>query len=244
MSLQSLLRRLRNFGRRPCAAVIVAAGSGRRMEGVDKILTELDGKPVLIHTLSAFAAAPSVDEIVIVARREQVETVRALIREYGCEKVKDVVAGGAERPDSVRAGLKAVSARMELVAIQDGARPLVTPEIIERAVTKAWKTSAAAPAVPLKDTVKETDGEGKVTATPNRETLRAVQTPQVFQKDLLRAAWRRAVQEGKSFTDDCAAVEDMGKMVYLVEGSEENLKLTTPLDLRLAEMILERRKES
>ena len=164
------------------------------------------------------------------------------IRENGFQKVKDVVPGGVTRVDSVHCGLNAMSENMELAAIQDGARPLVTPEIIERAVMQAVKCHAAAPAIPLKDTVKEIDGFGRVLSTPPRETLRAVQTPQVFQKDLLIAAWEKARKEGKTYTDDCGAMEALGISVYLIEGSEENLKITTPLDLFLAEHILQGRE--
>ena len=240
----NLFQRFWQKRRLPCAAVIVAAGSGERMHGVDKILSPVGGKPVIVHTIAAFEASGAIDEIVVVARREQVETIKVLIYENGFRKVKDVVAGGATRVESVHCGLHAMSKDIELAAIQDGARPLVTPEIIERAVMQAVKCHAAAPAIPMKDTVKEVDELGRVVSTPDRETLRAVQTPQVFQKDLLLAAWERARKEGKTYTDDCGAMEALGISVYLIEGSEENLKITTPLDLYLAEHILAGREQS
>ena len=222
----------------PCAAVIVAAGSGERMRGVDKILAVIGGKPVIAHTIAAFEAAECIDEIVVVARREQVETIETIVRENGFQKVKAVVPGGGTRNESVKNGLAAVSKGTELAAIQDGARPLVRVEVIERTVAQARKCHAAAPAVILKDTVKEVDDTGRVVSTPDREVLRAVQTPQVFQKDLLLAAWQRAEKDKRTYTDDCGALEALGVPVYLIEGSEDNMKITTPLDLFLAEHIL------
>ena len=238
----NLFERFWQKRRLPCAGVIVAAGSGERMRGVDKIMTPVDGKPVIVHTIAAFEASGAIDEIIVVARREQVETMKVLAHEYHFQKVVAVVPGGKTRVDSVRNGLDAMSKNMELAAIQDGARPLVTPEVIERTVLQAVKCHAAAPAIPLKDTVKEVDDTGRVITTPERETLRAVQTPQVFQKDLLIAAWEKARKDGKTYTDDCCAMEALGVPVYLIDGDEENLKITTQLDLFLAEHILEGRK--
>ena len=143
--------------------------------------------------------------------------------------------------ESVRNGLSAVSRTVELAAIQDGARPLVTEAIIARTVERAGQCHAAAPAVPVKDTIKVANRQGKVLSTPDRASLRAVQTPQVFRRELLLAAWKKAQQEGKSHTDDCGAMEALGVPVYLTEGNEENLKITTQLDLHLAEYILKRR---
>ena len=224
-----------------CAAVIVAAGTGQRMQGVDKIMTELAGEPVIVHTVRAFENSPCIDEIVVVARRDQVETMENLLRDRGFSKVKAVVPGGDTRVESVRNGLSAVSRTVELAAIQDGARPLVTEAIIARTVERAGQCHAAAPAVPVKDTIKVADRQGKVLSTPDRASLRAVQTPQVFRRELLLAAWEKAQQEGKSHTDDCGAMEALGVPVYLTEGSEENLKSTTQLDPYLAEYILKRR---
>lgn len=236
-----LFHRARKQERPTCAAVIVAAGSGQRMQGVDKIMAELQGRPVIVHTISAFEAAGCVDEIVVVARPDQVEAVRELVRANGFGKVRDVVPGGDSRVESVQHGLMAISRDMELAAVQDGARPLVTGEVIARTVEQAARCHAAAPAVPVKDTIKEIDQMSRVVATPDRSALRAVQTPQVFQKDLLLAAWEKARQEKKEYTDDCGAMEAMGVPVYLTEGDEENLKITTQLDLHLAEYILSRR---
>ncbi len=175
-------------------------------------------------------------------RQEQTETAEAMLRDL--DKLRRVVPGGESRVESVRLGLQAVSRDIELVAVQDGARPLVTGEIITRTVERAAVCHAAAPAVPIKDTVKVVGDNDRVISTPDRAALRAVQTPQVFQRDLLLAAWEAARREGKEYTDDCAAMEAFGVPVYLTQGSEENLKLTTPLDLHLAEYILSGREKS
>lgn len=225
-----------------CSAVIVAAGSSTRMGGVDKIIAELQGQSVISHTLGAFEAADCIDEIIVVTRGDLIGPIQTEIDHYGFSKVSGVLEGGSTRMESVRKGLAAIRKEVELVAIQDGARPLVTVELIQDAVAKAYRCHAAAPAVPVKDTIKVADDNGKVTATPDRETLRAVQTPQVFDRDLLLAAWEKAAQDGKAYTDDCGAMEGLGVPVYLTEGSEENIKITTPLDLLLAEEILKRRE--
>lgn len=228
--------------RRPyCAAVIVCAGSASRMQGVDKITATIGDKPVAAHTIEAFQNAPCIDEIVVVARHDKVEYIGNLAKEYGYTKVIRVVPGGDTRMASVSLGLKAVSKKAVLVAIQDGARPMVTVDVITAAVSMAEKHHAAAPAIPVKDTVKVASQNGRVEKTLDRSTLRAVQTPQVFDKDLLNAAWERARQEKIEYTDDCGAMEGLGVPVYLTEGSEENLKITTQFDLKVAELIMEGR---
>lgn len=224
-----------------CTAVIVAAGSASRMQGIDKIMADLCGIPVIVHTVRAFQKAACIDEIVVVARQERMEELKKLFLPYNLTKVSAVVPGGETRMDSVEAGLQAASKNASLVAIQDGARPMVTVEIIEAAVKAAGRCHAAAPAVPVKDTIKVVGKDGKVDSTPNRDSLRAVQTPQVFDKDMLMAAWKLARQENKAYTDDCGAMEGIGMRVYLTEGSEENLKITTPLDLKVAELIMKGR---
>lgn len=226
-----------------CSAVIVAAGSSRRMGGVDKIMAELGGQSVIAHTIRAFEESECIDEIVVVTRQELIAPIQQQINLYGFTKVAQVIQGGDTRMDSVRLGLQAIRKDAILAAIQDGARPLVTETIIQTAVTQAQRCHAAAPGVPVKDTIKQTDETGRVVASPERAALRAVQTPQVFDRDLLLAAWEKAQRDGKTYTDDCGAMEGLGVPVYLTEGSEENLKITTPLDLILAEEILRRREE-
>ena len=154
-----------------------------------------------------------------------------------------MVRGGESRAHSVLLAALEAGEDAELLAVQDGARPLVTPELIDAVAEQAAQSGAAAPAVPVKDTIKAVHPDGTVAETLDRAVLRAVQTPQIFQRDLLKAALQAAIEGNIPVTDDCSAVERMGKRVYLVEGDEENLKITTPVDLILAEAILRDREE-
>ena len=229
--------------RRPrCAALVAAAGSSSRMGGVNKLLEPLDGVPVLIRTLTALQQAAQVDEIVIAAREEDLVEISRLCHTYGISKCTKVVRGGESRAHSVLLAALEASGDTELLAVQDGARPLVTPELIDQVITAAARCGAAAPAVPVKDTVKAVGEDGAVERTLERTALRAVQTPQVCEADLLKAALQAALEGGIPVTDDCSAVERLGKVVFLVEGDEENLKITTPVDLILAEAILQARE--
>ncbi|MDR0905617.1 MAG: 2-C-methyl-D-erythritol 4-phosphate cytidylyltransferase [Oscillospiraceae bacterium] len=227
--------------RRFASAVIVAAGASLRM-GQNKAFMELAGEPVILRTLRAFEASPVISEIIAVCREEDMERVAQLASESGITKLAHVVIGGASRPLSVYNGLQAVSKKADIIAIHDGARPLVTNEIIRDAVHKAEKYHAAAPAVAVKATVKEADN-GVVLRTPPRERLFEAQTPQCFDADLIRAALVSAIRKKLAITDDCAAVEVLGCTVYLTEGSYENIKITTPEDLAVAEAIIARRTE-
>lgn len=223
-----------------CSAVVVAAGSARRMEGIDKILTKLGELPVLVHTLYAFQDCECFDEVVVVTREDLVVEVSRLCKEYDLNKVTKVVVGGEERTHSVRNGLREVRPEAELIAIHDGARPLVTQRILEKTVLRASLDGAAAPAVPVTDTIKQAS-DGKITGTVDRSSLFAVQTPQVFQSGLIKAAVEKAIADGEVLTDDCACVERLGMKVTLTEGSRENIKITTPFDLLLGTAILESR---
>ena len=219
-----------------CGAVIVAAGTASRMGGIDKVMASLGGEPMIVRTVRTFQACDAIKEIVIVTREDLLQTVMGLCADF--DKVRAVVKGGSSRPESVQAGLNAVSAKVRLAAIHDGARPLISWQVIDRTVRAAHTYGAAAPAVPVKDTVKVEKG-GIVVSTPDRSKLRAVQTPQVFDIDLLRGALKKAQLDGAQITDDCSAVENMGMSVKLVEGDERNLKVTTPIDLKIAKMLLE-----
>ena len=234
------LRRKREPQGPRCAAVVPAAGSSRRMGGQDKILLPLDDIPVLMHTLRALSASERIQEIVVVTREDLIVPVGQLCRDCALDKVTKVLVGGATRADSVLIGVEEVSGRAELIAVHDGARPLVTVEVIDAAIRKAAECGAAAPAVPVKDTVKRAL-DGVVVETPDRTQLFAVQTPQVFDSDLLLGALRRAVEDGAAITDDCGAVERIGMKVCLTEGSYENIKITTPADMLMAEAILHSR---
>ena len=219
-----------------CGAVIVAAGTASRMEGIDKVMAPLGGEAMIVHTVRRFQESDVIREIVVVTRSDLLMAVMDLC--HGFDKVKAVVVGGSSREESVRMGMSALSERCKLVAVQDGARPLVSAQVIDRTVRAANAFGAAAPAVPVKDTLKVIRG-GLVDHTPDRSVLRAVQTPQVFDIDLLRTALTESARSGWAVTDDCSAVERLGMKVRLVEGDERNLKVTTPLDLKLAQLLLE-----
>ena len=232
------LKKMQEARRPRCTALVAAAGSSSRMGGVNKLLELLDGVPVLVRTLTALQRAERVDEIVVATREEDLVAISQLCRTYGIGKCTKVVRGGEDRVHSVLLAALEADPKSELLAVQDGARPLVTPELIDRVVELAARCGAAAPAVPVKDTIKVTDENHMVKATPDRTQLRAVQTPQVFQADLLKAALQSALDQGAAVTDDCSAVERLGKPVILTEGDERNLKITTPVDLVVAEALL------
>ena len=219
-----------------CGAVIVAAGNASRMGGIDKVMAPLMGEPMIVRTVRTFQNCDCIAEIVIVTREDLILPITNLTRHMN--KVKAVVCGGSSRQESVNRGLGALSREMQMAAIHDGARPLISMEVIDRTVRAAHTHNAAAPAIPVKDTIKVVEGR-VVVNTPDRATLFAVQTPQVFDFDLLRGALKHAEETGAQVTDDCSAVELLGMKVKIVEGDERNLKVTTPMDLKIAEMLLE-----
>ena len=225
-----------------CSAVVVAAGSSERM-GEDKLFLDLDGMPVLAMSLLALQNSESIDEVVVVARPDSLDAIGRLRERYGLGKLKYLILGGATRTESAFRGVMAASKKAKIICIHDGARPFVTEEVIADAVQSAALYLAAAPAVPVKDTVKKAEN-GIVLETPDRTALWAVQTPQAFQADIIKAALNKAVAAGVSYTDDCAAAEAMGCTVHLSRGDEDNIKLTTPADLALAEAILEKRRQA
>ncbi len=238
------ISKLTRLGRRAlplkrCGAVIVAAGSASRMGGIDKVMAALGGEPMIVRTVRAFQQCGAIADIVIVTRPDLIRSISALCAQM--DKVRMVVAGGQSRQESVALGLNALPKGVELAAVHDGARPLITDAVIDRTVRAANSYGAAAPAVPVKDTIKVVRG-GLVTDTPDRASLQAVQTPQVFDFDLLRGALKKAAEDAAAVTDDCSAVERLGMAVKIVEGDERNLKVTTPMDLKIAEMLLEEMK--
>ena len=243
--MRKIFSRLFRKGETPshpyCSAIVAAAGTSSRM-GENKLLLPLDGIPVLARTLQNLNAAELVDEIVIAAREEDLLSFGDLCKIYGITKPVKIVRGGATRLESVLAGSLECREDAAYLAVHDGARPLAAPELIDGVIALAHRTNAAAPAVPVKDTVKVVR-DGKVESTPDRDTLRAIQTPQAFDGPLLRAALQAAAEAGAEVTDDCAAVERLGKEVYILDGSYENIKITTPEDIALAEAILQRREE-
>ena len=226
------ISKLTRLGRRAlplkrCGAVIVAAGSASRMGGIDKVMAALGGEPMIARTVRAFQQCGAIADIVIVTRPDLIRPISALCARM--DKVRMVVAGGQSRQESVALGLNALPKGVELAAVHDGARPLITDAVIDRTVRAANSYGAAAPAVPVTD-------------TPDRASLQAVQTPQVFDFDLLRGALKKAAEDAAAVTDDCSAVERLGMAVKIVEGDERNLKVTTPMDLKIAEMLLEEMK--
>lgn len=232
-----LFRRRKKETELSCSVVVVAAGASTRM-GFDKVLADVGGVPVIVRCLRNFEEAPSVSEVVVVTRTELVPEVARLCQDFGLSKVAKVVRGGEDRTQSARLGTLECSRKAPLIAIHDGARPFVTVQVIENAVAQAAVNGAAAPAVPVKDTIKAAKN-GLVERTLDRSALCAVQTPQVFDGDLIRAALQKAVDDGVALTDDCAAVERLGMKVALTPGDERNIKLTTPADLLVGEMLSE-----
>ncbi|RXZ82724.1 2-C-methyl-D-erythritol 4-phosphate cytidylyltransferase [Paenibacillaceae bacterium] len=220
-------------------AVIVAAGRGTRMGTAErKQFLHLQDKPVIVHTLERFENMDAIAEIVLVVSQEDVERCEAWVQQYSLSKLKAVVAGGAERQDSVYIGLQSLDC--EWVMIHDGVRPLVTSKAVQRCCSAALQSGAAVLAVPVKDTIKQVDESGVIVATPDRSSLWAIQTPQAFRRALLLEAHERALADGFVGTDDAMAVERIGVPVVVAEGEYTNLKITTPEDLPLAEFWLGR----
>ena len=220
-----------------CSAVIVAAGSSQRM-GADKLTAQLGCMPVLARTLLAFENCELVDEIVVVTRVEKVLELADLCKKYGITKAAKVIRGGDTRMESALAGVSEVSARAKLIAIHDGARPLVTDEVIRRTVIAADKHMASVPVVYSTDTLKFVDESGLISGPIDRDRTARVQTPQIFDADLIKGALSKAASDGLSLTDDCSAIEIMGVKAMTVEGDYDNIKLTTPRDMQFAEVIL------
>ena len=218
-------------------AVIAAAGASQRMAGVDKILADLDGKAVLSHVVDVFESCPVIDQIVVVLSQQNVEAGLKLLTEYGWTKVTDICEGGSRRQDSVANGLLHLHG-CSWVVIHDGARPMVTSDLIERGLDAAVQTGAAIAAVPVTDTIKVAGEDMMVQGTPPRRTLWSVQTPQVFRFELIDEAYRQTKFE---VTDDSSAVERLGHKVKIYSGSYDNMKITTPDDLAVAGVLWRKR---
>lgn len=233
----SFKRNTSSDGRKSCVAIVPAAGSSTRMkEHGDKIFAEIRGVPIIALTLLRLQNSPLVDEIIIPTREESILTVYDICKEFSLDKVKSVIKGGNTRAESVYRGILEAGSRFDLIAVHDAARPFVSLDIIDSTIRAAARYSAAAPAVSLKDTVKEAEG-GIVKKTIPRDVLFAVQTPQVFDADLITAALKKAIAEKLPITDDCSAVELIGMRVFLTRGDYFNIKITTPEDLIFADAI-------
>ena len=238
MKLKELFKKTEQ--RNTCSAVIVAAGSAQRM-GADKVMLELGCMPVLARTLLAFQNCDAIDEIIVVTRMDKVEEVASLCKKYGVTKAGKVIRGGKTRMESALAGVSEVRSNAKLIAIHDGARPFVTDEVIRRTVDAAAAYMSAVPVIRSTDTLKAIDEDGLITGSVDRERTVRVQTPQVFNADLIKGALTKAVSDGLTLTDDCSAIEIMGIKTHTVDGDEDNIKLTTPRDIQLGELILKTR---
>ncbi|MCL2662438.1 MAG: 2-C-methyl-D-erythritol 4-phosphate cytidylyltransferase [Oscillospiraceae bacterium] len=237
MSLLSLLKKTSTKKPPNCTAVIAAAGTSARCNGEDKLMFKLGGKPVLAHTVEVFEKCQLINEIIIVTMEEKLEAVGKMCEEYGYDKVALVLCGGITRLESVIHGIYAASKKARLIAIHDGARPCLEPELLEKTIRKAAKYNAAAPGISITSTVKRVKNE-IIKETVDREGLVEIQTPQIFRAEIIKAALTNALNKDIKLTDDCEAVENIGMPVYIVEGSQKNIKITTPDDLALVELYL------
>jgi 2-C-methyl-D-erythritol 4-phosphate cytidylyltransferase len=223
--------------------VIPAAGQGKRMgAGQNKQFLMLKGQPILVHTVRVFQMSDYVSEIVIVGAEDDLTMIMKLVNQYKLDKVVSICKGGSQRQDSVRAGVLALSSAIQRVVVHDGARPLLTLQDFHRFLQESEGSLAAIMGIPVKDTIKLIDETGYVKETLAREYLKAVQTPQIFERARLEEAHFRAVSVGYYGTDDASLLEWIGCPVQMIEGSQENIKVTTPEDLWLAERILAMRE--
>lgn len=227
------------------SAVIVAAGSSTRMgTNGSKQLIPLLGEPAIAYTLRAFEQSTVISEIIVVCREDDMAAIHEIAGNNAIHKLSQLVKGGASRAESVKNGLAAVSAQAKYVAIHDGARPLISVEEISAVTEAAFRNEAATLGTPVTDTVKVIDDDNRIIHTPARASLRAVQTPQVFAREMYEFALDKAGDNLDSFTDDCSLIENLGMQIEVVEGSAENIKLTTPTDVLIAESILRGRKQA
>lgn len=222
-------------------AIIPAAGASRRMGGGNKLLMDLEGVPVLGRTLLALESCDIIREIIIAAAEDTIVTYAELGKSLGITKLTKVVKGGDTRQESVYKAALEADERAKYLAVHDGARPLVTREVVENVCKGAFLHTCAAAGVAVHDTIKQVDRSGHVEQTVDRETLRAMQTPQAADKNLLLAALKDALDHGVTVTDECAALERLGARPVITEGSFENIKITTPVDLQFARAVLEGR---
>jgi len=209
--------------------------------GFDKLFVAIAGKPVIAHAIRAFERAGSVDGIIVVAREDRHDEIKTIVRDENFKKVRTIIPGGKYRQDSVRAGLEHLDAAARYVAVHDAARPLVTPEQIERVFEQCRVHGAAAIADPINETVKRADTALLVTDSVDRHQLYAMQTPQIFERQLIDDAYRAVYADGVSVTDEVSAVERLGRKVLLVLNDDFNFKITYPRDLPLAEFVLTQR---
>jgi len=234
-------------------AIIPAAGSGTRManprqaspatpfqKGASKLFLMLGDMPVLAHTLLAFDSATEVDEVIIAAREDDILLIWDMISEFGITKVSKIINGGSSRSESVRAAISEVSDDTKVIAIHDGARPLIAPKLIDAAIAEAARKGAVTLAVPVKDTIKRVGASGVIEETLERDSLYQIQTPQAFRGDIIREAYEQLTINSEQLTinDDCELVESLGVAVHIVKGDYANIKITTTEDIIIAEGLL------
>lgn len=219
------------------SAIIVSAGNSTRMNGTDKQFIMIDGIPVVVRSMLAFEKCDSIMEIIVVTKEESIEKIRSYASEYNITKLSKVVAGGSTRQESVTNGVRVISDDSSIIAVHDGARPLVDPVNIERTIADARIFSGAVLGVPVKDTIK-TVSDGLITDTPPRSSLYITQTPQVFKRSVYLRGIEFAMRNHLDFTDDCQLAEAIGVKVCMTTGDYKNIKITTPEDAAIAEAIL------
>lgn len=230
-----------NEGKAVVSAVVVAAGSGTRMNMKEnKIFADVNGRPVVYYSLFALSKSEFIDEIIIVTKEEYILLMSDIVKAYDIKKVTKIIPGGKTRTESVKNGIS--EAAGDFVAVHDGARPCVKTDDIDKTVNTAKKFFAAALGVKAVDTLKKTDKDGKIVSTVDRENIWQVQTPQVFKKDILLYAYENGDTGNK--TDDCMLLEDLNIPVYMTEGHRDNIKITVSDDLELAGKILSEEEEN
>ncbi|MBR6729200.1 MAG: 2-C-methyl-D-erythritol 4-phosphate cytidylyltransferase [Clostridia bacterium] len=221
------------------SCIVAAGGSGSRMQAdINKIFLEIGEAPVLAHTLTTLNNHPEIDELILVTAERDIPGCRDIAEEFNIDKLKVIIRGGATRQESVKNGLGEVSEQADMILVHDAARPLVSPKTIQEVIEGVLAHGAAAAGVPCKNTLKLTNSEGFIEATPDRSRLYEIQTPQGFKRDVILNAYAHAEANGITGTDDCYLAEQLGAPIKITEGDYRNIKITTPEDLILAEQIL------
>lgn len=225
------------------SVIVAAAGMSNRMGSkINKQFIAIDNKPILAHTLEKFEKCKYIDEIIVVSKEEEVEYCRKeIVKKYGFKKVTNIVRGGKERQDSIYNGILALNERTDIVLTHDGARPFVKIESIEDGIRGVIDYGACVIGVPVKDTIKAIDNNNNVHHTPKRDLLWGAQTPQCFWADILKKGYEFASEEGIIGTDDSSLVEKLGHPIKMIMGSYDNIKITTPEDLIIADSLLKDR---
>ena len=241
MQIKPISKLFKRSGRVNCSAVVLASGKSERFGG-DKIFAKLSDTPIIIHSLLAFEACDYISEIIVVSAADRLMEMAELCQSYGISKISKVICGGETRLESSLCGVSEIDPQATLVAIHDGARPLVTKRLIEDVIECAIKHKAAVPAISTMDTVKVIT-KGTVEHTPDRDTVYGIQTPQVFIPEIIKGALTNALLKELTVYDDASAVEALKFPVHISRGCEENMKITRPIDIKFAEIIIKSREE-